>query len=651
MSKLIKKLAFVFMVTLLTAVTTNIAFAEETTETEPEKELALYNTDGDIDGDGVEDLWVGLRYVNEDNKLCIEVSYNGKSLTSLVEEGYTVEMKSFEEKQSSTGSISGLWYNINQQEIIPYTNKDLFIIDYYEGDYNTYQFRIKDSNKTLISMSDKFVLCPDITFPVMISSNPYSYSAHTFDSQSIKIKLKYNDTLVLKDANKKTNIKMSLLAISFESYVDIPYFATNLSYDNHSETISIDGKDYTHDYCYVTFYCNFSNLKFDDIEYDSYSIRYLLTLENLIGKHSNTEPCYFFYDIYSYKDSSLNPKKKLTIKEHDNQLKVNDTVNLDVDIMSDEILKDNLIWVSSDENIAKVDENGVVTATGVGTAYIYATEDNTNELYDYCVVNVAGPVSKVSLDVSTLALKTGESYKLIPTVEPETALDKTITWTSSNEKIATVDENGLVTTKSEGTVVITATSNEDSAISSTCHINVTKSKVNFINITGVPDTIKVGGSFKLSTTIYPSNATNKKVTWKSSNTKYATVNSNGNVTIKPAGAGKSVKITAKAEDGSGVSKTVTLKIQPNTVKVTKLKIKPSKTTVTAGKSVKLTAVITPSNAANKKVTWKSSNTKYATVNSKGVVVTKKAGRGKNVKITAISKDNSKIKATFTLRIK
>ena len=95
MSKLIKKLAFVFMVTLLTAVTTNIAFAEETTETEPEKELALYNTDGDIDGDGVEDLWVGLRYVNEDNKLCIEVSYNGKSLTSLVEEGYTVEMKSF----------------------------------------------------------------------------------------------------------------------------------------------------------------------------------------------------------------------------------------------------------------------------------------------------------------------------------------------------------------------------------------------------------------------------------------------------------------------------------------------------------------------------------------------------------------------------
>lgn len=650
MSKLIKKLAFVFMVTLLTAVTTNIAFAEETTE--PEKELALYNTDGDIDGDGVKDLWVGLRYVNEDNKLCIEVSYNGKPLTSLIEEGYKVEMMSFEEKQSSTGKISD-WYDINEEEIITKTNTDLFIIDYFEGDYNAYQFRILGPDENLISMSDKFVLSPDIKFPVAISSNPYSYDgSYNFDSKGIKIKLKYNDNLILENTNKKTNIKMSLSGgLIFESYVDIPYFATNLSYDNHSETISIDGKDYTHDYCYVTFYCNFSNLKFDDIEYDSYSIRYLLTLENLIGKHSNTEPCYFFYDIYSYKDSSLNPKKKLTIKEHDNQLKVNDTVNLDVDIMSDEILKDNLIWVSSDENIAKVDENGVVTATGVGTAYIYATEDNTNELYDYCVVNVAGPVSKISLDVSTLALKTGESYKLIPTVEPETALDKTITWTSSNEKIATVDENGLVTTKSEGTVVITATSNYDSTISSTCHIIISNPiyKVTNIKIAGIPSKIKVGGNFKLVATVSPSNATNKKVTWKSSNTKYASVNSNGNVSIKSSGAGKTVKITATAKDDSGVTKTVTIKIP--TIKVSKLKIKVSKTTVIAGKSVKATAYITPSNATNKKVTWKSSNTKYAAINSKGIIVTRKAGKGKSVKITATAKDNRRIKATITIKIK
>lgn len=108
MSKLIKKLAFVIMVTLLTAVTTNIAFAEET-ETEPEKELALYNADGDIDGDGTEDLWVGLRYINDNDETCMEISYNGRSLSSLVEEGYTIEMKAYQEYPSL--SSRSMWYN------------------------------------------------------------------------------------------------------------------------------------------------------------------------------------------------------------------------------------------------------------------------------------------------------------------------------------------------------------------------------------------------------------------------------------------------------------------------------------------------------------------------------------------------------------
>ncbi len=330
---------------------------------------------------------------------------------------------------------------------------------------------------------------------------------------------------------------------------------------------------------------------------------------------------------------------------------MNESINLETEILSNEVSKENLTWVSSDDSIAKVDENGTVTATGIGRAYIYVTEDNTDELYDYCIIDVLGPVTNISLDVTTLALTTGKSYKLIPTVEPKTALDKTVTWTSSDENIATVDKKGIVKAKRPGKVTITATSNYNSDISCTCNITITNPKVEYIRITGIPNIIKVGSSFKLSTTIYPSNVTNRQVTWKSSNMKYAAIDSKGNVTIKSAGAGKTVKITATAKDGSGVSNTVILNIAANTTKVTKLKIKASKTTVTAGKSVKLAAVITPSNAANKKVTWKSSNTKYATVNSKGVVVTKKAGRGKNVKITAISKDNSRAKATITLRIK
>ena len=542
-----------------------------------------------------------------------------------------------------------IWYNINEEEIKSDTDKDLFKFKYLEDSDNVYQFRILDPTGNILSVSDKFVINPNTSFPVMISSNPFNFDNLDLDEKSIKITLKYNDNLTLKDTTQNSYITMNLFVPSDQHYLDIPYSCTNLDYENHTETVLINNNSYTWNYCLVTFYCNFSHCNLSNTNYDMYAVTYKFTLENIIGVHFKENPCNFYYFINSYKDTSLNPKKKLTIKEHENQLKVDESVNLNVDILSDEISKDNLIWVSSDENIAKVDENGVVTAAGVGTAYIYATEDNTNELYDYCVVNVTGPVSKISLDVSTLALSVGKSYKLLPTIEPETALDKTITWASSDEKIATVDENGLVTAKKTGTVVITATSNYDTAISSTCHIIVTNPKVDFINITGLPNTIKVGSSFKLSTTIYPSNATNKQVTWKSSNTKYATVNSKGIVNIKSAGAGKVVRITATAKDGSDVSQTVIIRIP--TIKVSKLKLKASKTTVVAGKSVKITASVNPSNAANKKVTWKSSNTKYATVNSKGVVVTKKAGRGKNVKITAISKDNSKVKATITIKIK
>ena len=297
MSKLIKKLAFVFMVTLLTAVTTNIAFAEEGSE--PEKELALYNTDGDIDGDGIEDLWTGLRYMNDDGETCIEVSYNGKSLTSLAEKGYTVEMKAYEEYPSDIAS--SLWSNIDHKKIISNTDNDIFIIKYFTNYNNIYQFRILGLDGNLISMSDKFVINPDTTFPVMISSSPYNYDSYSLDGQSIKIMLKYNDNLVLENINENSYMTLSPLIPSDIPYLSKSYFATNLSYDNHSETVSIDGNNYIWNYSLVTFYCNFSNYQFDDMDNDYYTIPYKLTLKNLIGKNYNEEPCFIKYYVKSFK--------------------------------------------------------------------------------------------------------------------------------------------------------------------------------------------------------------------------------------------------------------------------------------------------------------------------------------------------------------
>lgn len=645
----LNKVAFAIVTILVLISTATVVRAEEDNIdlSGLKKELVLYNADGDIDGDGVEDLWVGFRYDSDDYDYYLEVTYNGKTLSSLLDEGYIIEYRAF--AQSIAGVSWGDWIDLKNTDI---KNNIIDLSDFL----SVCEFKIFSDTGNLISSSDRIICSPVyITFPINISTKPYIYDFCNLDGQSIKFSIKYNDCLSLIDPNKAASINMEFMY--GDGIIDnkVPFFSTNLEYTNYSENITIDGENYTWNYSIITFYCNLAHCDLTNTDYDSSKIGYSFTLQNLIGTYYNVEPCEFTFRSISYKDTSLNPQKKLVINNHENRLEVDETTQLSTEVLSDEISTDGLIWVSSDENIAKVDENGVVTATGLGRAYIYATKEDTIELYDYCIVDVVEniPVSNISLDVSTLALKTGDEHQFIPTVEPENALDRTVTWTSSDETIATVNENGLVTAKSAGTAVITATSNYDKSISISCTVTVTDpiSKVKSITITGIPKVIKYNSSFRLTAIIAPSDAMNNKITWKSSNTKYAAIDSRGNVTIKPAGAGKSVKITAKAQDGSGVSKTVTLKIRPNTVKVTKLKIKPSKTTVTAGKSVKLTAVVTPSNASNKKVTWKSSNTKYATVNSKGVVVTKKAGKGKTVKITAISKDNSKVKATVIIKIK
>ncbi len=171
-----------------------------------------------------------------------------------------------------------------------------------------------------------------------------------------------------------------------------------------------------------------------------------------------------------------------------------------------------------------------------------------------------------------------------------------------------------------------------------------------LKITGSSKKVAVGKKLKLKVAVSPANATNKAVTWKSSNTKYATVNSKGIVTIKKAAGGKTVIITATAKDGSGIKASYRIQCMKGVVK--KVTISGKKTrTIKAGKSIKLKAKVKATKGANKTLRWLSSNTKYAKVNNKGKVTTKKVGKGKTVKITATATDGSGKKATIKLKIK
>ena len=160
-----------------------------------------------------------------------------------------------------------------------------------------------------------------------------------------------------------------------------------------------------------------------------------------------------------------------------------------------------------------------------------------------------------------------------------------------------------------------------------------KVKVTSIRLSGLSKQIAAGKKLTLKAAVLPKTASNKKLLWKSSNTKVATVTQGGVVTLKKKTGGKKVTITATATDGS--KKYASWKITSMKGIVKKIKITGSKP-VKAGKKLKLKAKVTATKKANKKLLWISGNTKYATVNAKGIVTTKKSAKGKTVKITAMA---------------
>ena len=262
------------------------------------------------------------------------------------------------------------------------------------------------------------------------------------------------------------------------------------------------------------------------------------------------------------------------------------------------------------------------------------------------ITPVSVPATSITLNASSQNLITGESFTLTATVEPAKTTD-TVVWSSSNEAVATVSD-GTVTAAKAGTTEITATAGN---VKATCTVTVSDPvyKVTDIKLTAAPSRrIAAGKKVKLKASIAPSNATDKSVTWTSSNKKVATVNAKGLVTFKKNAGGKKVTITATAKDGNKKFAKITLTCMKGSVKSIKLS---GKTTVKSGKTTKLKAKVSTKNGkANKTVVWSSSNTKLATVDKNGKVKTVKGKKG-TVKITAKATDGSGKKATIKIKIK
>ena len=190
--------------------------------------------------------------------------------------------------------------------------------------------------------------------------------------------------------------------------------------------------------------------------------------------------------------------------------------------------------------------------------YTGATEVSTQEK--------PAKVSNITVSGVSKKIAAGSKLSLLTTVLPENAANKTLKWTSSDTKVATVTQTGKVSIK-KGTggksVTITATATDGSGVSASYKIKVMKGAVKKVTIKGAKKSLKVGKTMKLKAVVKTTKGkpVNKKVMWTSSNTKYATVSSSGKVKALKAGKGKTVKITATAMDGSGKKAVKKIKIK------------------------------------------------------------------------------------------
>lgn len=291
-------------------------------------------------------------------------------------------------------------------------------------------------------------------------------------------------------------------------------------------------------------------------------------------------------------------------------------------------------------NPARLITREVVTATPkptetTTTTTVPKTSNNTEPSSTTPTVTSSTPspstpvaVSGVALNKKVATVNVGKKVTVKATVTPANADNKTLVWTSSNTKIATVS-NGVVKGVKAGRVIITAKTTDGSNISATCTVTV-KQPVTRISLSKKA-TMYTGKKLTLKAKVNPANASNKALTWKSSNTKIAKVASNGVVTGVKAGT---VKITATAKDGSRKSATCTVTVRQSVSKITL-----SKTNVVLpkkGSSYNVRVTVAPKNAYNKNVAVKSAKTKVAKVSASTVK------SGKTVKITAVKKGTTKV---------
>lgn len=307
-------------------------------------------------------------------------------------------------------------------------------------------------------------------------------------------------------------------------------------------------------------------------------------------------------------------KKSINMKAN------NEPIQLTATIYPSNATNKNVSWSSSDIGVVTVSNTGLVTPVDVGTAKISVITEDGN-FKDECNVTITPKVvnaTSITLNKPSCEIIIGDTCELVANVVPSDATDAKLTWTSTNVNVATVekvgDRNAVITAKGVGTTRISV-SNESGSVSAICNVTVKPIEVTGVSLNKDSLSLMVGNSEKLVATVNPSNATNKNISWSSSDETVAKVSSDGEVTGVDVGT---AKISAVTEDGSFKAE-CNVTITPKIIGITGVSLNKTNCNLVFGSTDQLRAIVTPFNATNQSVVWTSSNNKVATVSNVGLV--------------------------------
>ena len=435
-------------------------------------------------------------------------------------------------------------------------------------------------------------------------------------------------------------------------YTNIQYKVT---FDNYDGTVSIND-------------CDIS-LAQDSYEYEGQKVEPEVTVKDkftgkILEKDTDYIVQYYYNNAVGTANAYVRGINKYTgsstlgyeIKQGDAQLSVDiEKKNIQVDEYAQIIVNSRAKkyeYISDNTSVAII-SYGRVKGVAEGTANITVSVADSNYKPEQVTLQVTVSEKKIEITEVLLnkyaeTLTEGDTITLSAEVLPyDTTYSKNVSWSSSNEAVATVSADGTVTAKSAGTAIITATS--ENGMTASCTITVEKK---FIPITEVyldksSATLTEGDTATLTATVLPENTTySKDVSWSSSNSAVATVDANGTVTAKSAGT---AVITATTENGKTAKCTITVSRKDTNIAITEVRLNKSTETLTEGDTTTLVATVLPENTTyGKSVKWSSSNVAVATVDLMGKVTAKSAG---TAVITATSENGKTASCTVTVNKK